>query len=326
MSRYLHNLTALANHDGASACNHLREDISEHGFAVFETDGIPSPLKTTLRRQLDMFFARSASEKLQFERPDIGHQRGYTPPRTERAQGQPPEAADLKEFWQQGPRNFDELKLLPDVDTPWPGFDSARRRMHTALGKRVDLVLTVIAPLLGVQPAWLIRYAAGGDDIVRYLRYFELEHGGPPMTAIRSAPHTDINLVTLLKSLGQGLVVRSRSGAEIELDIGPDQLVVQMGDFMEILSGGLLPATTHWVKNMPGVRTSIAYFDHPAPLRLIAPLPHLLGPDYICDPGTERCCTWRRLIEIGIFEGPSPYENECVSRGYTFPPSWPEQI
>lgn len=321
MNYYLHNLFALADGREAHARNRLRDNISEHGFAVFEHDGISPKLKATLRRQLDIFFARPLHEKLLFEKPEDGHQRGYTPPKTERARDQPVEAADLKEFWQQGPRDFTERELLPDINTPWPGFDSARRRMHTALGERVDLVLTVIAPLLDVTPEWLIRYADGGDDIVRYLRYFELKGNDATTGALRSAPHTDINLITLLKSLGEGLVVRSKSGREIELDIGPDQLVVQMGDFMEMLSGGLLPATTHWVKNMPGVRTSVAYFDHPAPLQRIDTLPHLRSDNYTCDAGTERHCTWKRLIEIGIFKGPSPYADECVSRGYTFPPS-----
>ena len=138
----------------------------------------------------------------------------------------------------------------------------------------------------------------------------------------RSAPHTDINLITLLKSSGPGLVVRSKSGTEVELDIGSQQLEVQMGDMMEVLSGGRLPATTHWVKNLPGVRSSIALFNHPAPERWVDVLPHLSRRSHFWDGRTERSFTEERLIEIGILEGPPKFAHERASQGYPVPSSW----
>lgn len=320
----LHDLSLLVGDQHTSAHHRLRDDISEHGFAVFEDDGIDPALLERLQYSANAFFAQPLKIKQQYEDAQNGRQRGYSSPRIEHAMDQNPEDADLKEFWQQGPEGPD---LLPNPPTHWPDFDQYRREYLLALRQRCDTVLRAIAPLLNVDSEWLVRYGSGGDDIMRMLRYFDLSGENYPSTALRSAPHTDINLVTLLKTIGEGLVVRSKSGQEVEVDIGPRQLVVQMGDFMAVLSGGLLPATTHWVKNSPGVRNSIALFNHPKGTHPVAVLPEFVQRGFMWDACTERAATHKRLVEIGILRPEDQrFTDEFVSKGYLIPDSWVDMI
>lgn len=320
----LHQLAALSRGDDF-ATRQLRKALERDGLAVFDDVGIDQDLIDLLGSEFDHFFNRPLVEKRKFEDIENGHQRGYTPPRTEHARDQPPEMADLKEFWQEGPANYLELGLLPNVVTDNPVFDRARNAFHTALRAQVDVVLRVIAPILEVRPEWLVNYAAGGDDIVRFLRYFSLDGVDFPPGALRSSPHTDINLITMLMTRGRGLVVENMEGKHVEIDVGPRQLVVQMGDMIDVLSGGRLPATRHWVENPNDrsvERTSIAMFNHPAPLRWVDILPHLRKPGSNWDARTERSFTFERLIEIGILEEPNPFLGERVSQGYPVPTDW----
>ena len=322
-----HRLSAVIN-GRAAAVAELRDSLETDGFAVFDRCGIPSVLFDSLEHELGRFFNLDLATKQQYERADIGRQRGYTSPRTEHARDQPPEAADLKEFWQDGPPNSENLGLLPNLVTGYSVFDQTRGAFHDALRGQVDVILRVIAPILDVNPDWLVNYAAGGDDIVRYLRYFSLAGVDFPQGTVRSAPHTDINLITLLLTRGKGLTVENTRGERVEVDIGPRQLVVQMGDMIDVLSGGRLPATKHWVENPDDLnteRSSIALFNHPAPLRWVDVLPHLKpsdGPLANWDARTERSFTFERLIEIGILEAPNPFAHERASRGYTVPTNW----
>ena len=326
----VHNLLALANGDHGPAHTRLRDSISEHGLAVFDEHGIDPELLALLQRYLNRFYAQPLVIKQGYELPDIGRQRGYTSPQTEHARDKSPELADLKEYWHEGPPYGELIGLHANLITDWPGFDDVRRRMHSELRTRVDIVLRAIAPLLGVSPEWLVKYASGGDDLVRFLRYPALRGQKFKPGAKRASEHTDTNFITALLSKGKGLVARTMQGRRLELDIGPQQLVVQMGDFMGVLSGGLLPATLHWVENpeeQDTVRDSIAFFNHPNGLHCLDVLPHRRRDDFVWDPCTERAATEKRLVEIGILDASKvKYANEFASRGYHFPSPWPNHI
>lgn len=327
---HIHNLADLSDPSRVSASDRLRADFADHGFAVFGDNGLAPEVLSGLNQHLLAFFALNESHKRVYERADGGHQRGYTPPRTERAVGQPPEAADLKEFWQDGPPNWQALALQANLTTAWPAFDALRAQVYATMRSRIDLVLGIIAPMLGVTPDWLVRYSAGGDDIARFLHYFPQRWLECMPGTLRSAKHTDINLLTALLTQGPGLVVESTSGKHIALDIDARHLVIQTGDMIEVLSGGLLPATKHWVvnpDNPDSSRLSIALFNHPAPLRWVDVLPHLHRAGRVFDGRTERSYTEERLIEIGILTGPPQFAHERASSGYPVPPApWPDYI
>ena len=79
------------------------------------------------------------------------------------------------------------------------------------------------------------------QSMLRVLHY-------PPVPAgrsvLRAAPHEDINLLTLLPAAdGPGLELQLRSGDGISVPHSPGQLIVNIGDMLQEVTGGYLPST-----------------------------------------------------------------------------------
>ena len=109
-----------------------------------------------------------------------------------------------------------------------------------------------------------------GSDmtLLRILHY-------PPLTgnesAVRAAPHEDINLLTILPvASAPGLQVLGTDGNWNEVPCDINQVVVNTGDMLQEASQGYFPSTTHRVINPPGEdmqesRMSLPIFLHPRP-------------------------------------------------------------
>ena len=109
-----------------------------------------------------------------------------------------------------------------------------------------------------------------GSDmtLLRILHY-------PPLTgnesAVRAAPHEDINLLTILPvASAPGLQVLGTDGNWNEVPCDINQVVVNTGDMLQEASGGYFPSTTHRVINPRGEdmqesRMSLPIFLHPRP-------------------------------------------------------------
>jgi isopenicillin N synthase-like dioxygenase len=100
----------------------------------------------------------------------------------------------------------------------------------------------------------------------------------PPMNATTDAwgihPHKDFNVITALAHdpVG-GLEVRARSGEWIDAVCPEDAFVLNVGDMMELWSGGRLISTPHRVINRTGeARQSFPFFSKPRHDVIIEPL------------------------------------------------------
>ena len=97
----------------------------------------------------------------------------------------------------------------------------------------------------------------------------------PPLTgnesAVRAAPHEDINLLTILPvASAPGLQVLGTDGNWNEVPCDINQVVVNTGDMLQEASQGYFPSTTHRVINplgndMQESRMSLPIFLHPRP-------------------------------------------------------------
>jgi len=104
--------------------------------------------------------------------------------------------------------------------------------------------------------------------LLRVLRYPPL-NGNEPPDALRSAPHEDINFLTVLASSNEpGLQLLRRDGhwADVPCDFG--SLAINVGDMLQEVSGGYYRSTTHRVVNPTGdhrdrSRISLPLFLHP---------------------------------------------------------------
>jgi isopenicillin N synthase-like dioxygenase len=131
------------------------------------------------------------------------------------------------------------------------------------------------------------------STLLRILHYPPLpEHF--PDGAIRAAAHEDINLITLLPAAtATGLEILDNQGNWHEVPCAMGDLVVNVGDMLQLASQGYYRSTTHRVVNPVGAlarrsRYSMPLFLHPRPEVVLV------------DGITAKSYLQERLREIGL--------------------------
>jgi isopenicillin N synthase-like dioxygenase len=249
------------------------------------------------------FCDQSIEEKNQYSTPEIWYQRGWTPPDTEKAViagGQP----DFKECYFAAPLPItNELQLeYPQICAPnvWPSHLPNFKDRYLKIGQAIHevgcILLEGCAQALGLDKECFTQRIQGGAHVMRALNYIPL-HPSQVNTGIRwGEEHTDFNLLTLLpggRFFNQdgshytpkqqaGLYLRTRAndqypqGLRIKGSAPKGCMIAQVGQQLEILTGGRLLATPHEIlpPQDPYVgRMSIAHFMHMHPHQLLSPLP-----------------------------------------------------
>ncbi len=287
----------------------LGQSFRETGFAVIQDHPLPQAMIDRAMSATRDFFDLPDATKAAYYQPDGAGQRGYTPFATENARNA--EAADLKEFWHTGrvlPPDApfqDVMKETPEV-REIPGFDAATRAFYSALDGFGATLLKGVAHHLGLAEDWFDDRIKWGNSILRLLHY-PPQMTPPPAGSVRAGAHEDINVITLLLGAEEaGLEVLHRSGTWLAVNPPPGALVINCGDMLQRLTGGLLPSTTHRVVNPAPERSrfprySTPFFLHFNPDVLIRPLPVCLaqgGRD--APPITALDYLLERLREIGL--------------------------
>jgi len=300
------DLADLADHDPAvtaRAAAALREGFGTFGLVYVRGHGIAGPELDALYDHFLAFTARPEADKRALGGADIWFQRGWTPPNTERAViagGQP----DFKECYFAAPEPLDPVarREYPEIyaDNVWPAGGEAFRDAYLALGHRLHQIglrlLRGCAESLDLVPYCFEADVWGGPHVTRALRYLPL---GPEQVGtgiLWGEEHTDFNLLTLLPG-GRffdpegrraprpdeqcGLYLRTRPTAEhprgrMVQGVAPEGcLVAQVGQQLEILTGGTFLATPHVIKppQSPGyTRVALAHFIHVHAHRVLYPL------------------------------------------------------
>lgn len=240
------------------------------------------------------FVNQPLEKKKPYDRPDLWYQRGWTPPNTETAVaagGQP----DFKECYFAAPEEVDaELaKQYPELYPPnvWPtdaanGFKESYLKIGHALHLAGLKLLEGCARSLDLPADTFSRLCEGGPHVTRLLMYLGLRADQVNTGMVWGEEHTDFNLLTLLPG-GQfynpegglsarpddksGLFLRTRptegnpNGTKVRGAAPEGCLVAQVGQQLEILTGGEMIATPH-VITAPGAadwtRQSMAHFVH----------------------------------------------------------------
>lgn len=279
----------------------LMTGLQDYGFFILTDHNVPTDL-------LDAAYAQSAQV---FDLPYVDKRRyaaglrGYTPFGTEHAKdsGLP----DLKEFWQIG---REPAPGLPADDFPpnvWPrevpAFEQTFSALFTALDETGRLLLTALAPKLGLAPDYFDDKVAAGTSILRVLHYPPVPADAPE-GAVRSAAHEDINFITILVAAkGAGLQLLDRDGSWLPVETEPRNLIVDSGDMLQRLTNGVIPSTTHRVVNPQGPnvsRYSMPFFMHPASEVFLKCLPTCEGEGAEWPEITAGEFLAERLREIGL--------------------------
>ncbi|MCV7077721.1 isopenicillin N synthase family dioxygenase [Mycobacterium szulgai] len=281
------NITALPivdlHADFGQLRNSLRVAAHEVGFFYLTGHDVPATLAASVLDVARRLFALPQADKDAIAMACSPHFRGYTRLGGELTGGEvdwreqidigpervPIGGADKPDyFWLQGPNQWPAaLPELPGIIAEWDAVLSGVARTllghwAAALGSPSDVFDAAFAG----EPATLIK-------IVRY-----------PAQAISAAgaqgvgAHKDSGVLTLLLTEpgSRGLQVR-RGGHWVDVPALDGAFVVNIGELLEVATGGYLRATEHRVNLQRGVtdRLSVPYFFNP---RLDAQIPVLSLP------------------------------------------------
>ncbi|WP_372481322.1 isopenicillin N synthase family dioxygenase [Mycolicibacterium lacusdiani] len=261
----------------------LRDVAHEVGFFLLTGHGVPAELTERVLTEARRLFALPQAEKDAVAMVRSPHFRGYTRLGGELTGGTVdwreqidigPERVPLADPSEpylrlQGPNQWPSaLPELPGVIAEWDAAlaDVGRtllRDWAASLGAPEDVFDAAFAE----TPATLIK-------IVRYPAQADSPQG--------VGAHRDAGVLTLLLAEpgSRGLQVRDVSGDWIDVDPLPSAFIVNIGEMLEIASGGYLRATEHRVALSTRERISVPYFFNP---RLDARLPVLTLPAELAD-------------------------------------------
>jgi isopenicillin N synthase-like dioxygenase len=225
--------------------------LREIGFAVLTGHGVDPALYDEMEeRVLDLFTSTRMEEKMRFRAARHGSvAQGYFP--IEETSDIHP---DLVEGWVFCRRAFD---IPQQRDAPFRATDYWPREEHERQFRRLVLAHEALfKPIaramfqgLGCDPHVFDRKLTGTNFGLR-LNYY------PPLTdeqdrsgAGRLLGHEDVDLFTILPaSRVDGLQVwNHRSGKWVRMKAPPGSIIINTGDYMQLISNDHYPSTTHRV-------------------------------------------------------------------------------
>lgn len=299
----LKDLSSPRQQDQDRAAEALRHAFGFYGLVYIRNHGIdPEELEAFYDSFIEVT-DRDEAEKQTWSMPDIWFQRGWTPPNTEKAivaGGQP----DFKECFFIAPEPTDPIGKLnyPQIyaDNVWPNDAETFRTNYMSIGHQLHEVglslLRGCARALGLKPFRFEESVWQGPHVTRALRYLPLTEEQVETGVLWGEEHTDFNLLTLLpggRFLDEdvnycprpddrsGLYLRTRPtkehprGQMVQGKTPPGCIVAQVGQQLEILTGGTFLATPHVIK-APGStgysRVSMAHFIHLHSQQVLFPL------------------------------------------------------
>lgn len=269
------------------AAAQIRDGFATYGLVYLDNHGIDFDLRNRLFERFVELTDRSAEAKGPLNAADIWFQRGWTPPNTERAVvagGQP----DFKECYFAAPVATDPGCRIeyPEIyaENVWPEGLEGFEQDYVLLGQQLHeaglSLLAGVAHALDLRSRIFEEKLKGGAHVFRLLRYLPVNEQQLADGVVWGEEHTDFNLLTLLPGGrfldpdgqpcerpdgGSGLYLRTRNGEKVR-GVAPEGCIVaQVGQQLEILTGGELLATPHVITapTTPGyTRVSGAHFLH----------------------------------------------------------------
>lgn len=258
---------AEADADPARFRAGLREAAHEIGFFYLTGHGVPQTQMARVLALAREFFALPVAVKNQISQLKSPQFRGYSRIGGELTNGE----VDWREQIDIGPERpvIDNAQGYWRLQGPnlWPaapaGFRAAFEDWDAALSAVGIRLLRHWAVSLGARESTFdAAFADRPATLIKVVRY-----PGTDDTAQGVGAHKDSGVLTLLlvEPGSAGLQVENASGKWIDVPPLPGALIVNIGELLEVATGGYLRATRHRVLAPPpgSDRVSIPYFLNP---------------------------------------------------------------
>jgi isopenicillin N synthase-like dioxygenase len=266
--------------DGDAMAAEIDRACRDTGFFLIVDRGIAPAVQADLDAAAREFFARPDAEKAAIAMSRGGAAwRGWFPLGGELTSGVP----DQKEGLYFG-EELDATDARVRAGLPLHGanqFPAQPAALRTAVLAYIDALtavghrlLAAISRALGLDDGWFDRHLTADPTVL-----FRIFHY-PPLPADADAwsvgEHTDYGLLTILgQDPSGGLEVHGRHGW-VEAPPIPGSFVVNLGDMLERMTGGVYRSTPHRVRNTSGrSRLSFPLFLDPAWNAEVLPVPGL---------------------------------------------------
>jgi isopenicillin N synthase-like dioxygenase len=231
------------------------DSVMNTGFAVLTHHGISESLIREGQGAWREFFLENLLMKNMFVNqrdPNMG----YKGMRTETAVGA--KKADLKEYFHWRPGQIIPSTLHLSTERLFAQLEDVSQQLLKIIDRR------------NRQDGDFTNYAdecyESTNTILRTLYYPAMDFGAEP-DAVRAAAHEDINHITLLVAASApGLQVLDKDGNWHDVPHEENSIAVNIGDMMQLASGGKYKSTTHRVinpDNSTSDRISMPLFVHP---------------------------------------------------------------
>jgi isopenicillin N synthase-like dioxygenase len=262
----------------------MREACETVGFFYVENHGVDAAATVSILAESRRFFALPLAEREALLLTRSPFYRGYLAIGARGANlDRPPDLLEAFNLGQDLGPDHPGVKAGKALHGPnqWPpalpGFREAvgayqatmhglARRLLRALAGSLEVPFESLAPLFAEPLAQ-----------IRLLHY-------PPQPStldnmIGARPHQDTSFLTiLLQDEAGGLEVEARNGEWLMAPPRPDMFVINVGEYLELLTGGLYYPAKHRVVNRSGIdRYSVPFFLSPAFDTVLTPLPQFAG-------------------------------------------------
>ena len=229
------------------------QSLHETGFVVIRNHTIPPKLINNVYNDWSIFFNSTEKNKYLF---DYDKQDGYFPFKSENAKNY--REKDLKEFyhvypgWGRYPKSVNKNALI----------------MHEKLMTLGKILLKYINDFTpkNIKQNFSMPLQNMIDDsnqnLLRIIHYPPIQEN-ESKKSLRAAPHADINLITLLLAgSAKGLQVKAKSGKWYDVDFKKNEIIINIGDMLQLCSSNYYPSTIHRVVN-PDINNNISRYSMP---------------------------------------------------------------
>ena len=240
----------------------MRHSMQETGFFVLRNHNIPFSLLAENRNLFEIFLKDLALEqRMEYIFAEDAYQRGYTPIHIET--GEFAKIPDNKHFYQLG--DMYDNPYVAEV----PKLKQASAELFDEFYKLYKELMRVVAMTLDLDKHFFDDQL--GNSFMRHIHYpksdnpvaddSEVQEGGN-ILGMCASKHTDINDLTLLHATEPGLQLQ-HNGNWIPITCDEHMIIINVGDMLKHLTGGMYRSGIHRVVCEPGIeRFSSPFFGH----------------------------------------------------------------